>query len=465
MFQLRYNKTTATRTGAAIAERVLLGAATFLVTILLGRWSGPHELGLFMIFFPLLFIAIALQESLITAPYTVYSAEHEDPAKRRAYLGSVLNHSVVLSAIVAGLFFIAAVLMGLLNVRSFSGVAAMLAPVAPCVLLREFARRVVYAELKPQAAVLISGSVSLLQLSMMAVLHSTGSLNAVTSFGAMGLSSLIVAAVWLAANRDSIQFSDAPAADAFRQNWFLGRWSVATQVGEIVRTQMFPWVLAIVVDQTTVGRFAACAVIAALLTPLHVALSNILLPQLVQLQKQGGVVAADRLMWQATAWLTAVMVVFFMVVVATSSSLVAWVYGPQFYGTQHALIVLTLAQVVAGASLPAARALFVMQRPEQVFKSHLVGIVANLALGVPMVYYWGITGAAYATLIGAILKAGLGGWWYVTQVRRELAEEKPEGVSGVITSPQKSPAPKRARAPRRVPIAPIVVEPSVEEAP
>ncbi|HEX6962806.1 MAG TPA: lipopolysaccharide biosynthesis protein [Lacipirellula sp.] len=432
---LSFNMTTAKRTGAAIVERALLGAATFLVTILLGRWGGPDELGLFIIFFPLLFIVIALQESLITAPYTVYSADHEDPAGRRAYLGSVLNHTVILSALAVLAFALAAIVLGMLGLAAYAGVAAMLAPVAPCVLLREFARRVVYAELKPHAAVAISGANSALQLALMGALHATGSLNAVTAFGAMGLSSLVVAAAWLIQHRRFIQFKGVPLAPAFWRNWSLGRWSVATQVGEIVRTQMFPWLLALAADERTVGIFAACAVIAALPTPLHVALSNILLPQFVQLQKQGGASAADRFMWQATGWLTAVMVAFFVVVAATSAWLVPAVYGPAYVGTQHALVVLTLAQVIAGASLPAARALFVMQRPDQVFASHLAGIVVNVALGIPMVHYWGITGAAYATLIGGALKALLGMAWYLVQVRREIGAQRATCVMPTMVGP------------------------------
>jgi O-antigen/teichoic acid export membrane protein len=424
MSLLTFNKLTASRTGAAITERALLGATTFLVTILLGRWGGPDELGLFIIFFPLLFIAIALQESLITAPYTVFSANREDAGERRAYLGGVLNHTAILGAFAAGMFGIAAIGLHLCGFREMAGVAAMLAPATPCVLLREFARRVVYAELRPQLAIAISAGTSVLQLLLMAFLHFRGDLNAVTAFGAMGLSSLVVASVWLAVNRDAIQFSGVPLAATFHENWALGRWSVATQVGEIVRTQMFPWLLALAADQRTVGLFAACAVIAALPTPLHVALSNMLLPEFVQLQKRGGVAAADRFVWQATGWLTAVMIAFFTVVAATSSWLVPAVYGDQYLGTQHALVILALAQVVAGVSLPAARALFVMQRPDQVFRSHLVGIVVNIVLGIPMVHWWGITGAAYATLIGAALKACLGVGWYLIHVRSQLGGQE-----------------------------------------
>jgi O-antigen/teichoic acid export membrane protein len=443
----RFNRSKASLAAAAIVERALLGATTFGVTILLGRWGGPDELGLFIIFFPLLFVAIAIQESLITAPYTVYSADHADRDSRRSYLGGVLANTMALIAFASLAFAVAAVALFGIEKPEHGWVAAALAAATPFVLLREFARRVVYAELKPEAAVMISGSVSLLQLAMMSSLHLTGRLNAATSFAAMGASSAIVAAVWFFVNRALIQFRQAPGLAAFRKNWSLGSWSVATQVGEIVRTQMFPWLLAIVANDATAGVFGACAIVAALPTPLHVALSNILLPQFVQELKQRGAAAADRLMWQASGWLSGVMLAYFGVIVVTSAWIVPAFYGAEYQGTQHAVIVLTLAQVFAGASLPAARALFVLHRPDQVFLSHLAGIVINLTLGVALVQSWGIVGAAYATLAGAVIKAVLGIWWYLAEARRQLAE-----------------APPAARAARSQPFAGIAVgEPALEE--
>lgn len=447
------NRPAASLAAAAIVERALLGAATFAVTILLGRWGGPEDLGLFLIFFPLLFVAIAIQESLITAPYTVYSAKHTDRDARRGYLGGVLSNTLTLSAITATAFAVAAVILFSMGKQAPGWVAASLAVASPLVLLREFARRVVYAELKPQAAVAISGSVSLLQLAAMAGLHLSGRLNAATSFAAMGASSAIVASVWFFANRRLIQFRNAPAVAAFRQNWSLGSWSVATQVGEIVRTQMFPWLLAIVANDATAGIFGACAIIAALPTPLHTALSNILLPQFVQRLKEYGAAGADRLMWAATGWLSGVMVAYFLVIAATGAWIVPWVYGPEYVGTHHAVIILTLAQVFAGASLPAARALFVLHRPDQVFYSHLAGIAVNLTLGAALVNYWGITGAAYATLAGAVLKASLEGRWYLAEARRQMsaAAEAPSRID--------SSGPHRKRR-----ASEVVGKPALEEA-
>jgi O-antigen/teichoic acid export membrane protein len=420
-----FSSTTARLTSAAIAERALLGAVTFLATILLGRWAGPEELGLFAIFFPLLFVAIAFQESLIIVPYTVYASSHEGGDQRRRYLGSVLIHTGILGLILACLFLGATAWLAAKGANSFASLSLVLAAATPCVLLREFARRIVYADRKPAAAVVISGGVGALQLALMGALYASARLSAATAFGAIALSSLAGGLIWLALNWQSIQCRGAQVTQSFLQNWKLGGWNVATQVGEIVRTQMFPWLLAAAADEKTVGLYAACAVVAALPTPLQNALSNYLVPELVHVQKITGVAAVNRLTWQATAWLAGIMGAFCIFVAALSGRLVPWIYGDEFAGfagTAHALIVVSVSQLFTGASLPAARALLVFKRPEQVCASHVAGVAANFALGVPMVVAWGIVGAAYAAFVGSALKAGLVMWWYHRQVSALQAE-------------------------------------------
>jgi O-antigen/teichoic acid export membrane protein len=430
---LAFNKKTAKRTSAAIIERALQGTVTFLVTIILGRWAGASELGLYSLVFTLVCVAIALQESLITAPYTVYALRHPSAKARRRYLGGVLAHSNILSALLAFIAGICAMAFLRLDEATYAYASMALMWAVPCVLLREFARRIVYAEMKPEDAVAISGMTGVMQLALMVALQATGRLNAITCIAALGVSSLLGGGVWLYRRRSAFQLRNVPIRETFEQNWTIGKWSFATQVGEIVRTQIFPWLLAVAADNITVGVFAACAAIAALPTPLHVAVSNLLIPQFVHAEKEGGVAAAHRLMWQATCWLTAVMLPFCLVVAVLGDRLILWVYGSTFLvvpGVGHALFVLALSQLLNGVSLPSARALFALRGADKVFASQMIGIVVNLALGLPMVEQWGIVGAAYAALIGSTLKAVLGAWWYVNGTRRAAAiEAKVEAAS------------------------------------
>jgi O-antigen/teichoic acid export membrane protein len=304
-----YNPIAAKRAMMAIADRGLLGAVTFLTSIILGRWGGPGELGLFAIFFSIVFLALAVQESFTIAPYNLLAAARGDGTARQRYLGGVLIDTLMLSAVLAALLLVAGTVLWLIGWSHSAAIAFTLVAAAPCIVVREFARRVVYADFRPQAAMVISAGVSVLQVTLMGCFYVFGRLDAATSFAAMGASSFVGAVAWFYADRATIEFSRHERADWYREHWQLGRWLLAGQASEIVRTNMLPWLLALGADEATVGIYAACSFVASLPTPLHVAISNMLVPQMAHLERRSGLADTDRLVRQATGWLTATMAV------------------------------------------------------------------------------------------------------------------------------------------------------------
>jgi O-antigen/teichoic acid export membrane protein len=273
----------------------------------------------------------------------------------------------------------------------------------------------------------------------------------VTAFIAMGVSSILGGGTWLVANRKSIDFRPAGVKAAFERNWLISKWTTATQLGEVVRVQMFPWLLAVALEERNVGIYAACAAIATLSGPLQIALSNLLLPQFAAAEDKGGVAAADHLMWQATAWITLVMTAFTLVMASLSAHLTPWIYGPEYVGTQLTLVLLLFAQLIAAASMPAARALVALQRPDLDFASQASGIVLNLAAGVPLVVAWGIRGAALSGLLAAAIKGSLTAVFYMREVKRRLAASRSRGTEPHLPVAADSTAahakPARARRP------------------
>jgi O-antigen/teichoic acid export membrane protein len=426
-----FNPSAAKQTMMAVADRALLGAVTFLTSIILGRWGGPGELGLFAIFFSLVFLGLALQESLVIVPYSILAPARTDTHERRRYLGGVLGDGLILGAFAATLLVLGGLAVGAYGLPKESTLCLVLAVATPCILLREFARRIVYTDLRPQAALQISATVSVLQLLFLGVCYVTGQLTAVSSIVAMGASSLIGGLWWLVTNLRTLELGDSPASRRTRyvEHWRLGRWLLAGQAGDIVRINMLPWLLALVTDDVTVGIYAACSFVASLPTPLHVAISNMLVPQMAQLERRSGLAETDRLVRKATQWLTAAMVAYAAAVIAVSAHLVTWIYGDKFTNTQHPLIVLVLAWAVTGATLPAARALLIIKRADQSLWSQLAGIAVNLALGAPMVMAWGAAGAAYAALLGSLVKGGLGCWWYAVGIKRLVGDDDVSAAS------------------------------------
>ena len=205
---LPIRRKTLEQAGDAIADRASLGLAALLTGVILGRAGSKAEFGAYMLGMTLVFLAIALQESLISAPYTVNCRDKSIGHKR--FLGGSFMHLLLLAALLSGAMAIAAALAAAFH---FGSVATFitLALIMPCILVREFARRIDYAELKPRSAVLLSAGVAVLQLAMALVLWMAGWLNAVTCLGVVGLASLGGAITWYLGSRQRMEF-DSHAA-------------------------------------------------------------------------------------------------------------------------------------------------------------------------------------------------------------------------------------------------------------
>src|SRR5205823_14271948 len=85
----------------AVLDQAVVSGTSFLTTILLWRWCGAGELGVYSLGFTLLVTWGCVQESLIALPYTIY---RNRPLKGTSaeYAGRVLIHQGLLSGLSAG---------------------------------------------------------------------------------------------------------------------------------------------------------------------------------------------------------------------------------------------------------------------------------------------------------------------------------------------------------------------------
>jgi O-antigen/teichoic acid export membrane protein len=421
--------TTLLQTGASLADRALLGVATFLTGVLIGR-TGPAEFGAYTMAMYIVFLGIALQESLISAPYTVLYRDRAAGEQRR-YLGSVVIHLAVLGALCSAAVLVAAVAYRMLGRAEHLAPLTTLAFVLPCVLTREFARRIEYADLTPRRAILMSGGVASLQLTLAAALFFSKRLNATTALGVVGAASLIGSIAWLATNLRRMQFDAADAVRAWGDNLKIGRWIFATQMSELVRMQAVVWTLGALLSQWDVGVYSAAFAVAAFSSPVLIALSNILLPQIVERHESGGIERTHRFVRQSTAWIGVGLGVNLLALTALSKWLVAWIYGGEYGGTGHPLVVLAAAQLLLGVNLPEARALMALQRTDRMFWSQVTGLAATVILAPPLALRFGIIGAAYASFFGALAKTWTTHVWY----EREVVEQRRRSTQSVAAPP------------------------------
>ena len=88
----------ARKTYVALTDQSVVSGTRFVTTLMIGRWCGAGELGLYSLIFTLMILILGAQQSLIATPYTVYGNRLSGVA-RREYAGSAMVHCLLLGLI------------------------------------------------------------------------------------------------------------------------------------------------------------------------------------------------------------------------------------------------------------------------------------------------------------------------------------------------------------------------------
>jgi O-antigen/teichoic acid export membrane protein len=393
------------KSALSLADQAVVSGTNFLTTVLVGRWCGAQELGVYALGFSLQVFLICVQDSLINGPYTIYRTRSPrgTPAED---LGSTLAHQALLSAVAV----LALAAVGACLAPPLAAVAWTLAAVLPFILLREFGRRVAFAHLRMAEALVLDLVVAVAQLIGLPWLASVGALSAASAFAAIGVACALVGVTWLSLKRRNFVLRWGPVWANAAQNWSLGKWLFASQVTYSIQGYFIHWLLAWMLGATATGIYAACLTVALFANPIILGIGNAFTPRACLAFTEGGSTALRSVVWKTFLLTAVIMGVFCTVVLAGGTNLMALLYrGGQYEGHDHALVALVLAVLMSALGMPAANGLAAIERPDLSFKVGVLVVVLSVLLVPWLVAAWGLTGAAYGFLAGHLL--GAGGRW------------------------------------------------------
>jgi O-antigen/teichoic acid export membrane protein len=384
----------------ALADQVVVSAASFLTTVIIGRCTDPSQLGAYAIAISVLASAYTMQGSLITLPYSIQL--HRPLGTPAEHAGSSLAHSGLFSAF-ATLVLVAAAL-GLSAYGAPSELEAMtwaLAGVMPFALAREFGRRFAFSHLHMAEALMLDLAVAVTQLSILGWLGWTGQMSAVTACGAIGVSCGVAALGWLYLARGEFVIRRDDVRATMKQSWDLGKWLFVNQIMVQVQRYITYWLSAVMVGAAVTGMYAACMSVVSFANPVVFGLFNILAPRSVLAWKEGGGPVLRRQAIQDALLFIAVMTPFCVFVMFAGDEVMRFLYhGEEYEGHGHTITVLALATLVSAAGMPASNALASMERPRVIVAVGGIGAAFTVLLVWLLMTEWGLLGAAYGLLLG-----------------------------------------------------------------
>jgi O-antigen/teichoic acid export membrane protein len=380
------------------SDQAVVSIANFLALILIARWSGASQVGIYAVGYSILAMLLAVQESLITRPYSIQLLQPERSAAEHASASLML---AALLAVASTLVFgICALVLGNVGFNeSFAAVGWALALAAPCVLIREFARRFSFAHLRVTHALLLDIVVAILNVATLVGLAMVNGLTAASAFASLGLSCGIGALGWLYCARREFKASRGHLSAVFKRSGSLGKWVLLGHLAAQVQAYTTHWLMLPLVGAAATGVYAACLSIVAFANPLLFGFLNVLTPKCVRILRAEGLRGLKQHVIWDTLVLAALMSLFCLVVVLTGERVMHLLYpGPEYQGHLHTLNVLVLVTLVSAIGVPAYTALISAERAGAAAKIATGCALLNVAVVWWSLMHWGLLGAMYGML-------------------------------------------------------------------
>ncbi|MEX0679226.1 MAG: lipopolysaccharide biosynthesis protein [Pirellulales bacterium] len=404
----------------SVFDQLVVGGSRLLTSIIVGRACGPEELGDYALGFVLFCFAVCVQTGLISLPYTLYYNYFEGD-ERRAYSGSMLVHLAVLGlAATATLGLVGGAFAWGYGPPELAPLVGILAITFPLVFLQEFARRFALARLEMRTVLSVDIAMAVIQVGGLAVLAALGWLSAIGAFAAMGVGAAIAGITWLVCAQRLFLIRRARLWADAKRNWRSGRWMLVSQLILATRVHSELWLVALLMDITSTGIFAACEVLVRLSTPFPIAVANILFPSAASAYAQGDTSKVRRLVRQSAAVLCAGALPFCLLFALFGAVLLTKLYGNAFAGQGVVVSLLALGVVADAVDTAASNGLFGIGRPNVHFYATALGTMITLAVSVVLIPRWGLIGAAQGRLVGRCFTSGVQ-WVAFFQLSNRLA--------------------------------------------
>ncbi len=390
-----------------LVDQGAVSASNFLMLVLVGRANDLAELGIFATAFSILIVASAVQDALVSRPYTISIHKPDAPHCQRLADATISNLILSVAALATGMAI--AVVFLLLGGSTYGSMICLcVGIVLAFFLMREFARRHCFAHGRLAMALLIDLAAALIALGGAVVLAIAGALTALTALALIGLANMIAVAIWVAGARKEFKGAQAATDGIFRDWQRLGLWFLLGQLAIQVQGYALPWVTMIAESPARAGLLSIATSVVGLCNPVLTGLFNILMPKAVHRFQAQGMKGLLRGAVRDALVIGIIMGLFVLLMIGVGEHLAALLFGASSFADMQILIaILSVAAAIGAIGTPASIALSAAEGAREVGCS--MGFIALLSVGAAAVLLpaAGLIAAVWGFLIVETVGCGL----------------------------------------------------------
>lgn len=396
--------------GYSLTDQALAVGGIFLANVALARTQTKEEYGAFALSYSAFTFLSGVHNAAILEPYTVYgSGRYRE--RFSAYLRLMTLGHALLCLLLSGIVLLACLLLWRIAPHRASRAFVGLGLTVGVLLSGLFLRRTFYVRRQPALAARSSVVFFVTVALALWVAMRTHLLDSFSIF-------LILAVGWIVAGaRYAGKLLSSQTQETFLQgepgywdlHWNYSRWVLITALVFQLTTQGYYWLVAAFLSVKDVGELRAMYNLIAPADQVFIALCYLVLPAM---SAHYAMKRMDNLfsLWKRFELaMLAGSGLFALGVRIWGNQLMHVLYAGKFDGLGSALFVLALLPLVMATGNTMALALNAAEKPKLVFYGFFAGGIATFVMGIPLVNYFGLSGAVYGMLLsGAVFSVAVG---------------------------------------------------------
>jgi O-antigen/teichoic acid export membrane protein len=390
----------------ALADQLVVSATSFVASLIVARTCAKEQFGIYSLGLTVVTVLVGIQQALILSPYTMLRNRRQG-CEEQTYTGSILIHYGLLT--VASWLLVSITATAVWLSRTSAGLAPAIWALGVAItfmLLRDFQRRLSFAKLRFERALIVDLVIAMLQTAVLVLFAKYWSLSPARAFAAIGFASAVPAAAWYIFHREYFSFVPQEARSDAALNWTAGRWVFGSYLVVLGSSQLYPWLIFLFHGAAAVGMFAAAWTAVAIIQTLLMGLGNYAGPTLAAAHPRG-LQHLRRFVFKISAVVVIVLIVLNVGILIVGERLITLLFGAKYAGTGMLVFLLALGISATALSTGPACALWSIGREDINCKVGALGLGIALILGIVLVRAYGALGAALAAVIAnSLVSAG-----------------------------------------------------------
>lgn len=391
---------------ASISDQAATAAVSFAVSVFVGRHIGVDALGIYATTNALVMLIRALQNSVVLEPMAVFGSRRlENYGRYFAFLVGLQGLTIGFFSL---LFAAGAVIAYFAHYLEREGLLIVLASCLYVNFLcfQMFLRRQFYIDHRQYMATIQSVSFLLLVIAGLAALWQVDGVGVGDVYNLLTACSVVVCLVqggrfWSRMHKPS----RAEVRRHARDHWSFGKWILlGVPVGILSYQGFFPFV-GFAVSHEAAGLLKAAEALISPFTQVVIGMQLMLVPMTARKVDTMPLAAQKRLAARISLAFLAVSLAYSAAVYLTRDYTIVLLFGEKMRDAVPILAVLSLFPLFRGMPMAAGVILTSRKQANLRFLSQLVSTVLTLLVGIPLVVYGGVIGAAAGLVASQIFYA------------------------------------------------------------